>query len=852
MSQVNPPNQYFPTIIYNPQFWTSSSSGNYLLRIGTPTSIASNTTFTGSLTTNGIVNTGTMTTTTPSTSDNSSSVATTAYVKNQGYTTLSAVQSNNNAFTGTTTFNSSLPTSTLTPTTSTQLITKAYGDLTYGSSSILTPNNTFSGVNTFTQTIVGNCQGVFLNNTNGTSTYYFLLSPFNTVGGSRTYVPPSTVSLNYNSSTNLLTLPNINSTGTATFSNLTYSNISSSVSITNGDFQLPLQSGVGFLQLATGSTTYAPNASFLTSQGFTGWGISGSNYTLGIQYGTTDPSHYYFTYFPVGSQTIILIGNSETATMISQNYTLSAGEYIFTFQIQSQGMGNLVASVMTGSTTVISSKSLNVNANYPNWITYSLPFSVSTSGSYFFKFALDNGYVGIYAQSLILDNAIVISDGTNTATIGGSQSILNDVFVNNGLTIESGGLGVIGSVSMGTAYGTNNLAINTIMGASSSTNTNVLAIGNGALQNSTSSSSVVAIGNGAGSGLTSASNTVLIGNAFCGNVNNCVGIGYGIGLGYNNTFLLGNNIGNNGGPGSGSSNVGIGQNIYNSYDGYGSQNPTNNVAIGINTQSQNGDSYNTSVGNGSLYNMNGLGYGIAYNTQYNSALGYNAGSSQQQINNCTFLGANSDVSVNNLTNVTCVGYNTKCGTSNTIQLGSNSERVNVSGALNTSGLATFTAGITASATQTITFGTNAPIMSGANIGSRTVPDGALSTNVPLLNATNTFSGLNQITSQYVHSSFTLTTGTSLSISTPIYEIYPLAPTANLTITLPTASASLIGVRIQFRRTGGTTTVTINSASSNIYPNNSLTLTNSIMASGVYTAVIYCTYVTASTYAWYFA
>jgi hypothetical protein len=51
MSQVNPPNQYFPTIIYNPQFWTSSSSsGQYLGRTGTPTSIASLTTFTGGIT----------------------------------------------------------------------------------------------------------------------------------------------------------------------------------------------------------------------------------------------------------------------------------------------------------------------------------------------------------------------------------------------------------------------------------------------------------------------------------------------------------------------------------------------------------------------------------------------------------------------------------------------------------------------------------------------------------------------------------------------------------------------------------------------------------------------------------
>jgi len=53
MTSVNPPTQYFPTIIYNPVFWNNTaSSGQYLARVGTPTSIASNTTFTGAITTN--------------------------------------------------------------------------------------------------------------------------------------------------------------------------------------------------------------------------------------------------------------------------------------------------------------------------------------------------------------------------------------------------------------------------------------------------------------------------------------------------------------------------------------------------------------------------------------------------------------------------------------------------------------------------------------------------------------------------------------------------------------------------------------------------------------------------------
>jgi hypothetical protein len=65
-----------------------------------------------------------------------------------GKTTLSAVQSNNNAFSGTTTFNTSLPTSTLTPSSSTQLITKNYGDSTYATITNLASANTNIATNT--------------------------------------------------------------------------------------------------------------------------------------------------------------------------------------------------------------------------------------------------------------------------------------------------------------------------------------------------------------------------------------------------------------------------------------------------------------------------------------------------------------------------------------------------------------------------------------------------------------------------------------------------------------------------------------------------------------------------------
>jgi hypothetical protein len=72
-----------------------------------------------------------------------------------GKTTLSAIQSNNNIWIGSNTFNTSLPTSTLTPSSSSQLITKAYADATYTASggttlsAVQSNNNTWIGTNAF-------------------------------------------------------------------------------------------------------------------------------------------------------------------------------------------------------------------------------------------------------------------------------------------------------------------------------------------------------------------------------------------------------------------------------------------------------------------------------------------------------------------------------------------------------------------------------------------------------------------------------------------------------------------------------------------------------------------------------
>ncbi len=84
-------------------------------------------------------------------------------------TTLSDIQSNNNSWTGTNTFNTSLPTSTMTPSASTQLTTKAYVDSAIssgGGSSLLSSSNTWTGTsNIFNNTVqILSGQGLFIGN----------------------------------------------------------------------------------------------------------------------------------------------------------------------------------------------------------------------------------------------------------------------------------------------------------------------------------------------------------------------------------------------------------------------------------------------------------------------------------------------------------------------------------------------------------------------------------------------------------------------------------------------------------------------------------------------------------------
>jgi hypothetical protein len=126
----------------------------------------------------------------------------------------------------------------------------------------------------------------------------------------------------------------------------------------------------------------------------------------------------------------------------------------------------------------------------------------------------------------------------------------------------------------------------------------------------------------------------------------------------------------------------LGSGILAGYNGYAAIFPDYNCAVGYNSQNINGDSYNTSIGANSLLNLNGLSDGVAYNTQYNTAVGYNAGTSQARLNYCSFLGAGADVNTNNLTYATAIGAGAIATASNTIMLGRGTEVTYVAGGLN--------------------------------------------------------------------------------------------------------------------------------------------------------------------------
>jgi hypothetical protein len=157
-----------------------------------------------------------------------------------------------------------------------------------------------------------------------------------------------------------------------------------------------------------------------------------------------------------------------------------------------------------------------------------------------------------------------------------------------------------------------------------------------------------------------------------------------------------------------------------------------------------------------------------------------------------------------------------------------------------------------------------PVMSGASITTASIPQSAIAgggafvdlTSNQSISGTKTYTTVGGVTttsspiinSQYLNASF-FSSATSLTLTTPIYQVYCLSPPSTMTITLPTPSATFNGQVIHFFRSG-TPSVLINSASSNIL-DATLTYTNVILKVKELYKPIVCMFTATTGYNWYY-
>ena len=640
-----------------------------------------------------------------------------------------------------------------------------------------------------------------------------------------------------------------------------YTNTEITNQIVNSWFQLPLITGtnVAYYLVSSSTTDYAPNSSTLTALGFTGWGFQHSGtqqYSAAIQSGTGGT--YFLTGYPYSyNQCLVLAinGAGSSVKLYSATYTgYGAGVYNLGFWLCGGGFyynSYIVANVYSSGTLVFTSPKINVQGSFPTWqyLTYDLTLATNTGVYVSFDFYQDpTNSAGYYAciMGVILTghNGFIFSDSTGTSVIAGTNSLLNSLSVNNGFAINSGGISSIGQVNFNTTYGLNNIAISNSLGdVVGSNNTNCVSIGSGSLGAATGANNCTIVG-GQINGLTNTTNPsdlVVIGsNCQTLNQSQSVFIGSTIqspaSTGGNN--VIGYNIGGGQSGLGGDYNSILGNNGFSRYNGFNLLTPSYNCAIGHNSQTQSADYYNVSLGANSLQLMAGVngvtgGGNSGYTTQYNCAIGHNSGKTYTLLNKCTLLGAATDLGSNNLTNATAIGYATIVSASDTIQLGSHSETVAISGSLK-SGSNTITAAqlgylsavstgiVDTNSAQTIagvkTF-SSAPVMSGASITSGTVGQTQVSNGYVDLGTDQTTIGGNKTflssvtvnqnlktTQGYANglSPTMLSTSSSILSSSTYYQIYNFSMTsaAALTMTLSSAATYPSGTEITFKRIGG--------------------------------------------------
>ena len=483
-------------------------------------------------------------------------------------------------------------------------------------------------------------------------------------------------------------------TGTNTFSslntsNLTFTNVASNISITNYNF---------YYATPNNNTPLFNNVSGTNS--ISGWTFTGNNYSIYMCSGPSfSPDNRFVPNNPSPSANYLIleIYSGGTFLMTSSNLTLQKGEYTI-FWSSYFGWINTAAVITVTIGGVSFSYNDSQTRNTGLWTSHTFEFAIGTAGTY----NITVQYTDTSASGTVLTdacfsnfiityyNSIQITDGTNTSYISPTLSNLKNPYLVGNTNIVGNGI-VKGSLVLSSAYGSNNIPINNSFGySSSSNNINCVAIGANIGLTATACANIVFMGNNVGYGITSSSNTVSIGNNISGANINDVYIGSTINsVGSSNNCIIGYNHGFRQG-GIGSYNVCVGTSNFGGYNGFGTYTtPSYNIAVGSNlfTDGDYYDLYNIAIGFNNFLTLRGNTTTTI--SQDNIAIGRNCATTPTNLNNCIFLGSNTNVSVDGLNNVVCIGYGTVCGTSSTIQLGSNSETVAISGNLK-SGTSTIT------------------------------------------------------------------------------------------------------------------------------------------------------------------
>lgn len=738
----------------------------------------------------------------------------------------------------------------------------------------------------------------------------------------------NTINNNASSAVSIATDQTISGAKTFTNDGTIFNTTSASVALTNPfftaftGFTAPVNPNLVYLVSAGTATGNYTNNGWTWNRGNTQNEIVWSNGNSGLEYYGAPPPGYSYCIFNRATAGSTFTLQQTINFTAGKNYVMKFWSYWGWVNIYSGGSrtGRITLSVGNSTDTyVYNDQDTRVAIT---WRQHTFRFSVSTTGSSFIRFtATDTATAGtpfpwaIGGITIREYNAVRLTDTSQTLNsfVSGDFSFQRNLFTQN----------LFGSGDFGTTSGRgtffapspniNCLCINNNT-FNSGTSFNCIAIGKASYFVANGASDCINIGNyqnlvGDTNQVSKVGNQMIeIGNNHEGaSANGSILIGHYIRqlkptIGY--SVAIGNQIGAGGtdntitGYGAGSRTIAIGYGIFSgNADPFSRPSPDYSVMIGHLAGRNNGDFYNVGIGSFALNSMNGVAGTIPGNgtTQFNTALGYQAGRNQTDLNRCVLIGANADNTANSLTDTIALGYDAKCGANfacsigsgvvnnvaNSVRLGRSADRVDIDGTMNVAGKSAFAGNVDVSGNlvvdgnitgNTNTFLKETKIKGGDLTIANADETRTIKTNLTItnsidftniaINAKNNsayymYSTTNELRGEWRESKLQLTsasfiqddmklsesggtiTGTT-TITKPYNQVRPVESTSTAyTITLPTITAGDLGHEILFRKVkqGGTaqTISFIGNGTQKIY---NLALTGGATAQGLMTSTIY--------------